>query len=217
MNIYWLGHSCFLMKTSVGKRIVTDPFDLDIGYIPYKNNVDIVTISHSHFDHNCTKYFDNDTRIITQLGTYEFDYCKITTFPSFHDNDNGTKRGQNIIFKYMIDGFNLCHLGDLGHLLSSDIIKALGYIDVLFVPVGDNFTINLDNIKKLIETISPRFIVPMHYKTHDLNFTLEGVDKFLLKMKNYKKMNSPVLSLNSKSLSSESTIVILDLSSNLNS
>lgn len=216
MNIYWLGHSCFLIKNSIGKRILTDPFDIDIGYIPYKGNVDVVTMSHLHFDHSCTKYFDNSTRIINKLGTYELDYCKITSFPSFHDNCGGIKRGQNIIFKYNIDGFNLCHLGDLGHPLSSDIIKAIGYIDVLFIPVGDNFTISLDNAKKVIEEISPRYIVPMHYKSQDLNFTLEGVDKFLLKMKKYKKMNSSVLSLDSKSLPSESTIVILDLSSNIN-
>lgn len=214
MNIYWLGHSSFLIKTSIGKRILTDPFDIDIGYVPYKSSVDLITISHLHFDHCCTKFFDNGTRIINKVGKYELDFCTVSSFPSFHDNCGGIKRGDNIIFKYEVDGFVLCHLGDLGHCLDASISKNIGYIDVLFIPVGDHFTLNLDNVKKVIKQLSPRYIIPMHYKTKNLSFPLEGVDKFLMEMKEVKKVSYPCLSLTKDTLPNESTIVILDVFKN---
>lgn len=212
MNIYWLGHSCFLIKTSIGKRILTDPFDIDMGYSPFKGKVDVVTISHLHFDHSYIKNIDKDTLILDELESYESEFLKINSFPSFHDNCQGMKRGPNLIFKYQIDGLTLCHLGDLGHTLHAETIKSIGYIDALFIPVGSNFTLNIDDVKTVIEMIRPRFIIPMHYKTKDLNFHLNGVDEFLRKMKNYKKINMNVLSLNKDSLPNESTIIILDIS-----
>ncbi|MPQ42347.1 MBL fold metallo-hydrolase [Clostridium tarantellae] len=214
MNIYWFGHSCFLIKTSKSKRILTDPFDLDIGYVPFKGFVDIVTISHSHFDHNCTKYLNKDTHILNEKVFYECEFFNIKSFTSFHDELNGNKRGDNLIFKFVIDDIVLCHLGDLGHILSKKTILDLGHIDILFIPVGNYFTINLNIVKKLIDLISPKYIIPMHYKTKNFKFFLDGIDKFLLKMKSYKKTTSNMLSVDKTSLPNESTIVILNICEN---
>ena len=95
MNIYWLGHSCFLIKTNLGKRILMDPFDIDIGYIPYKGDVDLVTISHMHFDHNCTKYINDEAKVLTDLVDYQNTFCKVKSYLSFHDDCFGLKRDKN--------------------------------------------------------------------------------------------------------------------------
>ena len=113
MNIYWLGQASYLIKTSNGKRLLIDPFNDSIGYTPFEGSVDLVTISHDHYDHNFTKLIKNNPTIIKSLGNYNNDFCKITGIKSFHDETNGTKRGDNIIFKYIIDSVTLCHLGDL--------------------------------------------------------------------------------------------------------
>lgn len=213
LEIFWLGHSCFLMKSSKGKRILTDPFDIDIGYKPYNGSLDLVTISHDHFDHSYTEEFTTDTKILNSLNCPELDFCKIDAFQSFHDNYHGIKRGDNIIFKYEIDGFSICHLGDLGHTLSNDIIEKIGYVDVLFVPVGENFTLPVNEAKKVIEKIHPRYIVPMHYKTKYLSFFLNGVDKFLMKFNDYPKINCSNLFLSKDSLPNKSTIALLGIHS----
>lgn len=213
MNIYWLGHSCFLIKTNLGKRILLDPFDFDIGYKPYRGDIDLVTISHMHFDHNCTKYIKDKTKILKELVNYENTFCKVKSFFSFHDNCFGLKRDRNFIFKITCDNLNLCHLGDLGHMLSEKQIEQLGNIDILFVPVGEEFTISIDDLKKLINKINPKYIIPMHYKTTKLNFQLNTIDKFLIKMKAYPVIKEKILSVSENSLPNKSTIKILDISS----
>lgn len=211
MNIYWLGHSCFLIKTNLGKRILMDPFDIDIGYIPYKGDVDLVTISHMHFDHNCTKYINDEAKILTDLVDYQNTFCKVKSYLSFHDDCFGLKRDKNFIFKILCDDITLCHLGDLGHILSSKVIKQLGHIDILFVPVGEHLTISVENLKKVIIDINPRYVIPMHYKTAKLSFYLNTVDKFLMEMKGFKITHDQVLSVNSDSLPENTTIKILEL------
>lgn len=213
MNIYWLGHSCFLIKTNLGKRILMDPFDIDIGYIPYKGDVDLVTISHMHFDHNCTKYINDEAKVLTDLVDYQNTFCKVKSYLSFHDDCFGLKRDKNFIFKILCDDINLCHLGDLGHILSSKVIKQLGHIDILFVPVGEHLTISVENLKKVIIDINPRYVIPMHYKTVKLSFYLNTVDKFLMEMKGFKITHDQVLSVNPESLPENTTIKILELTS----
>lgn len=211
MNIYWLGHSCFLIKTNLGKRILMDPFDIDIGYTPYKGDVDIVTISHMHFDHNCTKYINDEAKVLRDSVDYQNTFCKIKSYLSFHDDCCGLKRDKNFIFKIICDDIVICHLGDLGHILSSKLIKELGHVDILFVPVGEQLTISIENLKKVILDINPIYVVPMHYKTQKLSFYLNSLDNFLMNMKDYKITHTQVLSVNTDSLPNEITIKILEL------
>ncbi len=70
MKITWLGHSCFLLEDSKGRKLLTDPFDSTLGYEVYKGSPNIVTISHNHFDHNYTKELNSDCKIIDKLGMY---------------------------------------------------------------------------------------------------------------------------------------------------
>ncbi|WP_300346559.1 MBL fold metallo-hydrolase [Clostridium sp.] len=212
MNIYWFGHSCFLIKTKLGKRILMDPFDIDIGYTPYKNDVDIVTISHMHFDHNCTNYINKEAKIFKDLVNYENDYCKITSFHSFHDNCMGLKRDKNFIFKIICDGISLCHLGDLGHTLSHRVLSKIGYVDVLFIPVGEQITLPIEEVIKVIDDINPRVVIPMHYKTEKINLHLNSLDGFLMKIRGFKLKRSSVFSLYSHNLPSEKEVHILDIS-----
>lgn len=212
MNIYWFGHSCFLIKTELGKRILMDPFDLDIGYIPYKGDVDIVTISHMHFDHSCTSYINEDAKVLKDFVDYQNTFCKINSFHSFHDDCCGLKRDKNFIFKIICDGISLCHLGDLGHILSRKTLNNLGHIDVLFVPVGEHLTISIDNLKKVIDDINPRVIIPMHYKTQNLSFYLNTLDNFLMKMKGYAMEHNDLLSLSKETIPCNQKIIILNIS-----
>ena len=212
MIINFIGHSSFLLKTSTGKRILTDPYNLDIGYKTFDSEVDLITISHLHFDHSYTDNFSKEVKIIRECIEFENTFCKITGFQSYHDNYKGQKRGDNIIFKIEADDLSICHLGDLGHILDEEMIKRLGNIDVLFVPVGEIYTITLKDLKKTIEMISPKYIIPMHYKTAELSFTLKPIDEFLLIMKEYPKERLETLSLSKEELTDEmSKIIILEI------
>ena len=196
MEITWLGHSCFLLQDSKGRKLLTDPFDTTLGYETYKGSPDIVTISHQHFDHNYTKELNGNCKIIDKIGMVYICDITIKGTPSYHDKDKGAKRGDNIIFTFKMDDYTLCHLGDLGHSLSNDDIDAIGNVDILFVPVGGNYTIDGKEASEVTKKINPKIVIPMHYKTSLVSFPLDGVETFLMHMKNASKIDSNKLVIN---------------------
>lgn len=211
MNIYWFGQASYLIKTANGKRLLIDPFAEGIGYTPFKGSVDLVTISHNHYDHNFTGFLENNPTIINSLGNHTTDFCKVTGIKSFHDGTKGSERGDNIIFKYTIDDITLCHLGDLGHDLDEDTLKEIGNVDILFIPVGEVYTLDVKAATNVAKKINPKFIVPMHYKTKFLNIPLVGVDKFLMEMKDYETENVSIFSVNKDDLNTDSKIILIDV------
>lgn len=212
MKLTWYGHSCFLLETSNNTKILMDPFDSKIGYIPFKGSVDIVTISHDHFDHSNLTNLDCEPQIINSTNEYLIDSIKITGIPSFHDDQNGLKRGPNIIFLFEVDNLRLCHLGDLGHMLNDDYKDLLGNIDVLMIPVGDLYTIDGKTAYRICDLLSPKYIIPMHYKTPNLSFLLRGPEEFLIASKNVSKLPSNTLNTEELFVSTENTARVLLLS-----
>lgn len=179
MNIKYLGHACFMMISDTGTTIVTDPYDFTVGYNMPQINADIVTVSHQHYDHNYTKAIDNECTVISQIGEYEFKGIKITGIHTFHDDVNGHKRGNNIVFKILIDGIDICHCGDLGHTLEQKQIDAIGHVDILMIPVGGTYTVDAKEAAIIVEQLKPQMVIPMHYKTPEINFDISGVDEFI--------------------------------------
>lgn len=209
MIIKYLGHSSFFIKSNKGTKILTDPFDASLNYSPYQGAVDISTISHGHPDHNCISCLPKNTEIINSAGNFKFNDVTINGILSYHDKFQGTLRGNNIIFLIDIDNFRLCHLGDLGHSLNKEAIQNLGPIDILFIPVGGNITLDGKESSFLCKKINPKIIIPMHYKTPRIKMNLEGVDKFFKYMQNGKKHNSTYIEINEK-ISTNNYVIILD-------
>lgn len=207
MDIRWLGHSSFLITDSKGTKILTDPFDESVGYDIYRGNVDIVTISHHHFDHNYTKEIIC-TNVIDRALEFNLYDIKIKGLPTFHDKIHGAKRGENIVYIFEIDGYRLCHLGDLGHILEDEDLDLIGNIDILFVPVGGNFTLDGEEAAKLCKKINSKIVIPMHYATSNLTFSLDGIEKFLKFMKNGRKISSDTLNIDNPITESNKVIIL---------
>ena len=178
MKIRYLGHSCFEFTESTGTTIVTDPYG-DIGFKMPKTRAHAVTISHAHFDHNNTKAVDGDPVIFEREGQYEIGGVNLSAIKSYHDDENGNIRGENLIFKFRMDGVEVCHLGDLGEECSSSLIEALLPVHVLLIPVGGNYTIDARLAKEYVDRIMPSYVIPMHYKTKGLDIDVEKPDDFI--------------------------------------
>lgn len=179
MDIIYLGHSSFRIK---GKNvtIVTDPYDsTKVGLKFPKVDANIVTISHDHDDHNLPAQVEGDPKIISGPGEYEIGGVSIFGIPSYHDDSQGEERGRNTIYSVMIDGINMCHLGDLGHKLNQSQIEQIGNVDVLFVPVGGVYTINASQAGNVVSSLEPKIVIPMHYKVSGLAYELDSVEDFV--------------------------------------
>jgi L-ascorbate metabolism protein UlaG (beta-lactamase superfamily) len=181
MDITWHGHSCFTIK---GKDavVVTDPYK-NIGLNLPKLKADIVTISHEHDGHNNFEAVEGARKVITWPGEYELKNVSVIAIEAFHyskgEAADAEKRGKIIIFVIDIDGFKICHLGDLGHKLTSDITEAIGDVDILLIPVGGKNTIDYKKAVEVIEQIEPRIVIPMHYKTEGSTADIDTNEKFL--------------------------------------
>lgn len=183
MDITFLGHSSFRIKTKTA-TIITDPFDPKMVGLKFSGVAgEIVTCSHDHRDHNASDLVAEVKKIVDGPGEYEISGVSIMGYPSFHDDKQGAERGKNTIYVYEADGLRLCHLGDLGHTLSEDLVNEIGDIDVLMIPVGGYFTIGPKEAAEIITKIEPYFVLPMHYQEAGLNPAsfpkLEPVDTFL--------------------------------------
>lgn len=209
MQIIWYGHSCFLIKTFTGKRILIDPFDNTVGYQNNFPKCDLITISHNHFDSSYLNGSNNFTKVINETGIFDTTYFKVEGLSSFHDKCNGLRRGPNIIYVFKNHECSICHLGHLGHIPSSVTLEKLKNIDVLLIPIGGNFTLNGLEAAKLCKLILPKYIIPMHYKTNKTSLYLDDPKNFIISMKHIKKINSNILNTSSLDLNCSLQCVLL--------
>jgi L-ascorbate metabolism protein UlaG (beta-lactamase superfamily) len=183
MIISWYGHSCFKIQTKPQRGaeevvVFTDPFDKSIGLKPPQGNADLVLISHEHFDHNNAKSLKGDPFVIDAGGEYSFKDVYVEGISSFHDNEKGALRGLNNIYVIQSEDLTVCHLGDLGHILTEKQIDAIGEVDILMIPIGGTYTIDAKEAEKVIAQIDPKIIIPMHYKIPGLKVEIAGEEEF---------------------------------------
>ncbi len=178
MTISWLGHACFRFE-SKDISFLIDPFSKDTGLRPPRIHDQIIAVTHEHYDHNA--YGDGEGAFLVQgPGEYEKSGVYIHGINSYHDNVDGAERGMNTIYIVTMEEMRLCHLGDLGQQkLTSEQVEEIGNVDILFVPIGGNYTINSEEAVAIIGLIEPKIIIPMHYKVPDLTIDIDGPEKFI--------------------------------------
>jgi L-ascorbate metabolism protein UlaG (beta-lactamase superfamily) len=146
-------------------------------------SAEIVTISHNHPNHSATKDLPGKFHVLKGPGEYEIGGVFIQAVSSFHDAKGGKERGKNIIFRIDIDDLAVCHLGDLGHTLSSSQVAAIGTVHILLIPVGGTTTIDAAQAAEVTSALQPRLVIPMHYNNGTPGVGgLESVDRFCKEM-----------------------------------
>lgn len=205
-----MGHSCFRIK---GRQatIITDPYSPDLGYSLGKHTARIVTVSHQHPGHSYVQGIGGEPRPVTGPGEYEINGVLIIGVGTYHDTEKGKKRGKNTVYIMEVDGMSVCHLGDLGHVLTSEQMEQIDNVDVLFLPVGGVSTINAATAAEIVRQLEPGAVVPMHYKTNVLKKELAPVDRFLGEMGLKEVTSQPKLSFTKASLPPVTQVFLLDL------
>ena len=182
MEIVWHGHSYYRLKGREG-IVVTDPTPQKGSGSSSRTPADVCTISHAHPGHSQVSTVAGTPKILDGPGEYEVKGIVITGIPTFHDAERGKKRGKNTAFLIELDDLVVCHLGDLGHIPTTEQVDQIGNnVDVLLIPVGGDGTIDAAQAVEVISLIDPRVVIPMHYRVDDLDTNLDPVDKFLREM-----------------------------------
>lgn len=217
MEISYLGHSSFKIK---GKSavLITDPFSSSMVGLKFpKVEADIVTISHSHQDHNFIAGVSGSPFVINEPGEYEVKGMSVFGFSSFHDDKSGEERGRNIIYVIDVDGIRICHLGDLGSVLNQRNLEELNGVDILMIPVGGIWTIGPKEASDVVGQIEPIVVLPMHFKVPQINEKnfgqLKSLEEFLSHMGTGIVEKLDKLSLTKDKLPAETKIVVLNVRS----
>ena len=188
MRVQWFGMSAFVL-TGAEQVVTIDPFTplteprrgLTFAYPPIEGvTADLVLVTHEHFDHSGVEAIGGSPAILrSTAGRLESPVGEIVAIASEHDEVAGTQRGPNTIFVLSLDGARVCHMGYFGQAaLREEQAEAIGENDLLFVPVGAGPTIDAAGAAAVVERLRPCWVVPMHYRTHYVNF-LEPVDGLL--------------------------------------
>ena len=167
ITIKWHGHSCFSV-TADNYTIVLDPFA--DGSVPGIGNIrpeaNAVLCSHFHSDHGCTEVVT-----VAEKENSPFENLKIDTY---HDDAQGTKRGENRIHILEVDGIRIVHFGDLGCMLTPEQADRLKKADVLMIPVGGFYTIDAAQAKEIVSILDPMVVIPMHYRSDTFGYPVIG-------------------------------------------
>ena len=210
MDITWLGHSCFRIKGK-GATLLTDPYNESIGYSLGNPEANIVTSSHSHPGHGFTSGVGGEPKIVRGPGEYEISGVFITGIATFHDAEKGQERGRNTVYLIEMEDMKLCHLGDLGHPLSTEQVAEIGSVELLMVPVGGFSTIDAVTAAETVRLLQPGIVIPMHFQTEAVRFQLAPAERFLREMGIKAGFEAePRLSITKAGLSEETQVVVLD-------
>ncbi len=187
MTIKFLGHASFLITSKDRVRIITDPYEPGgfggtFRYRPITDEADIVTVSHDHADHNYAQGVPGNPVVVTSSG--EVKGIDFEVIESYHDDTQGAQRGINRVVCFEVDGIKVCHLGDLGHLLSAEQVTSVGHVDILLVPVGGTFTINPSQAAEVIAQLQPSVAIPMHFKRPEVDLPITPLGEFLVGKRN---------------------------------
>ena len=232
-QMLYYGHSCFEF-TYGGRRILVDPFTPDwFDYQLPQGRIDIAFSSHEARDH---RHFDGldvehiylatgekDEFVIHSPGNVDtvsgrqsesYNGCpfEFWTVPSFHDDVQGARNGVNGILCFDFASLRVVHLGDIGHVLESVQLQAIGEVDVLMIPVDAYHIIPLEDAKAIVDQLRPRITIPMHYQTDKsrITFDPDDLDNFLAMFEDVRYSDACTVSLRKQDLHTGSYILVLD-------
>ena len=197
MKLTFWGHAAFLLEDG-NHKIVIDPFltGNPLAKVkPEEVECNYVIVTHGHGDHlgdTIAIAKKNDAVVIANFevatycgnqgckahpmhigGAHEFPFGQVKLTIAHHGS--GLTVGDQIIYLgspagvlITVDGKTIYHAGDTGLFYDMKLIGEMNKIDLALLPIGDNFTMGIDDAVKAVEFLQPELVVPMHYKTFDL-------------------------------------------------
>ena len=209
MSVIYLGHSAFLFEDSSGERALIDPFGNDADNNWFLTafpslDVDLVAVTHDHFDHNAVDALPRGTQVMTDAGECRVGHTTLTGVRDLHSGASGRAGMPNVIYLIEHEGVRYCHVGDNRHDPPEEVVQQLGSVDVLMAPTDDScHLLTFDEVDALVEALNPKVVIPMHYYIEGLTTresTLEGPDGWVRKQSPRRTLRQPRMRIDRRGL-----------------
>ncbi|HEU5081629.1 MAG TPA: metal-dependent hydrolase [Opitutaceae bacterium] len=195
LNITWLSHSSFLVQHEKWSLLFDPYFTGNPKAKTEARDVRCTHVfcSHAHEDHSVdvieiaernqapifapyelSEYFSAKTKLpvfdLMTGGTVKTEFGRVQLTPAWHSSAREMPEGQNLAlgeaagFLVTIGGKIVYHAGDTA-LFSDMRLLARQPIDVAFLPIGDYYTMGIDDAVAALDLLCPRLTFPMHYNT----------------------------------------------------
>ncbi|WP_129600878.1 metal-dependent hydrolase [Anaerophilus nitritogenes] len=197
MKIQFLGHSCFYVEENNFKALI-DPFMTGNESCPLSpcdfSSITHIFVTHGHTDHlgdTLEIAKKNDATVITNYeiacflkendvnahpmhigGRTSFDFGVVKMTPALHGSSIQTKEGilyggNPCGFVIEVKNHKIYHAGDTGLTMDMKLLE-IENIDVALLPIGGNFTMDIQDASLAVDFIKPKKVIPMHYNTFPL-------------------------------------------------
>ncbi len=202
IKLDFLGHSGFVITTESGRRIAIDPYNVSAGV----GKVDLVLITHSHYDHcsikdiekvskkgtivvipaDCqskiTKVEDVNMQIIEVGDELTFGSVKVKALASYNvDKDFHPKEEGWLGYLIKLNGVIVYHAGDSDKIPEMKSLTGYGKHGnefIVLLPVSGKFVMNAEEAAEVASLISPDLAIPMHYGA-GVSGTKEDAEEFV--------------------------------------
>ncbi|MEK7558826.1 MAG: MBL fold metallo-hydrolase [Patescibacteria group bacterium] len=187
-GINWLGHASFFFEDKSGNKIYfVDPFELGDKKL---EKADLIFITHAHYDHFSQEDIDKITKdetviiappdILEKISIensrkikvepnkdYETKGFKFSTIPAYNHRpgreEKHPRRNNWVGYIFELNNKKVYHAGDTDFTDEMRKLKDLN-LDVAMMPMGGNFTMDVDEMIEAANYIVAKVTIPIHYK-----------------------------------------------------
>jgi len=192
MKLKYLSHSAFQITTEEGLRILIDPFLDGNPNSPVKSDdvfADFIILTHAHGDHlgdakKIARAYNSQIISVNELGiildkqgfnthkmhiggSHDFPFGKVKFTIAHHGSmtDEMQYAGSPAGVLIFIEDKIIYHTGDTGLFLDMKLIGEINKINYMLLPIGDNFTMGIEDAVHAVQFVNPDVAIPMHYNT----------------------------------------------------
>lgn len=177
--IRWHGYSCFEFADEK-ITVIVDPHDgKSIGVFPPKANAKACLCTHNTFDRNAFRVIGGRHKdIVCERGEQNIDGFVFEGLPSFSDEKLGEERGPNTIYYFKMDNISIAFCGCLGDIPIDWVVDRLKGVDILFVPVGEHWTLPMYKVNQFISRVKPKVVVPTDFRIGGITLPLSPLSAY---------------------------------------